>query len=185
MTTEQKAKCRQILSHYGIEKQRRQLVEECGELIQAIMKLERTDKERVHYIEELADVEIMMEQMKISLQTYDPLGWDIFTDMIEQKINRQLDRIAEEEAAKLQTTLYICDPEKNTECKKTSCKAYKHVKHGRWIDFPECLEYEGALDSDYFVCSECHHVWNTIDNCAETFKYCPNCGSKNEDGDSE
>lgn len=126
MTTEQKAKCRQILSHYGIEKQRRQLVEECGELIQAIMKLERTDKERVHYIEELADVEIMMEQMKISLQTYDPLGWDIFTDMIEQKINRQLDRIAEEEAAKLQTTLYICDPEKNTECKKTSCKAYKH-----------------------------------------------------------
>ena len=51
------------------------------------------------------------------------------------------------------------------------------VKHGRWIDFPECLEY--------FVCSECHHVWNTIDNCAETFRYCPNCGSKNEDGDSE
>lgn len=59
------------------------------------------------------------------------------------------------------------------------------VKHGRWIDFPECLEYEGALDSDYFVCSECHHVWNTIDNCAETFKCCPNCGSKNEDGDGD
>ena len=57
------------------------------------------------------------------------------------------------------------------------------VKHGRWIDFPECLEYEGALDEEYFVCSECHHVWNTIDNCAETFRYCPNCGSKNEDGD--
>lgn len=59
------------------------------------------------------------------------------------------------------------------------------VKHGRWIDFPECLEYEGALDEEYFVCSECHHVWNTIDNCAETFRYYPNCGSKNEDGDSE
>jgi len=126
MTTDQKAKCRQILSHYGIEKQRRQLVEECAELIQAIMKLERTDKERVHYIEELADVEIMMEQMKIRLQTYDPLGWDIFTDMIEQKTNRQLDRMAEEKAAKLQTTLYICDPEKNTECIKTNCKAYNH-----------------------------------------------------------
>jgi NADH pyrophosphatase NudC (nudix superfamily) len=59
------------------------------------------------------------------------------------------------------------------------------VKHGRWIDFPECLEYEGALDEEYFVCSECHHVWNTMDNCAETFRYCPNCGSKNEDGDSD
>lgn len=59
------------------------------------------------------------------------------------------------------------------------------VKHGRWIDFPECLEYEGALDEEYFVCSECHHVWNTIDNCAETFRYCPNCGSKNEGGDEK
>lgn len=59
------------------------------------------------------------------------------------------------------------------------------VKHGRWIDFPECLEYDGALDEEYIVCSECHHVWNTIDNCAETFRYCPNCGSKNKDGDSE
>ena len=68
---------------------------------------------------------------------------------------------------------------------KITSSEYQPVKHGRWIDFPECLEYEGALDSDYFVCSECHHVWNTIDNCAETFKYCPNCGSKNEDGDSE
>lgn len=62
---------------------------------------------------------------------------------------------------------------------------YQPVKHGRWIDFPECLAYEGALDEEYFVCSECHHVWNTVDNCAETFRYCPNCGSKNEDGDSD
>lgn len=60
------------------------------------------------------------------------------------------------------------------------------VKHGRWIDFPECLEYEGALDEEYFVCSQCHYVWNTVDNCAETFICCPNCGSKNRmDGDSE
>jgi len=69
---------------------------------------------------------------------------------------------------------------------KETLKEAKPVKHGRWIDFPECLEYDGALDEDYFVCSECHHVWNTMDNCAETFRCCPNCGSKNRmDGDSK
>lgn len=58
------------------------------------------------------------------------------------------------------------------------------VKYGRWICFPECLEYEDALDTDYIVCSECHHVWNVIDNCTETFKCCPNCGSR-MDGEEE
>lgn len=58
------------------------------------------------------------------------------------------------------------------------------VKYGRWICFPECLEYEGALDTDYIVCSECHHVWNVIDNCTETFKCCPNFGSR-MDGEEE
>lgn len=56
------------------------------------------------------------------------------------------------------------------------------VKHGRWMVFPECLEYEGALDTDYIVCSECHHVWNVIDNCTETFKCCPNCGARMDGG---
>lgn len=59
------------------------------------------------------------------------------------------------------------------------------VKHGRWIGFPECLEYEDALDTDYIVCSECHHVWNVIDNCTETFKCCPNCGARMDVGDKE
>lgn len=56
------------------------------------------------------------------------------------------------------------------------------VKHGRWIVFPECLEYEDALDTDYIVCSECHHVWNVIDNCTETFKCCPSCGARMDEG---
>ena len=76
-------------------------------------------------------------------------------------------------------TVIACADDNYRKCYEES------MKHGRWIDFPECLEYEGALDEEYFVCSECHHVWNTIDNCAETFRYCPNCGSKNEDGDSD
>lgn len=44
MTYEQKAKCKQILEHYGAENQRRQLCEECAELIQAAIKYERTGR---------------------------------------------------------------------------------------------------------------------------------------------
>jgi hypothetical protein len=51
------------------------------------------------------------------------------------------------------------------------------VKHGEWIGYPECLEYENAFCDD-IVCSECHHVWNVIGNCTEEFKYCPNCGAR-------
>jgi hypothetical protein len=56
------------------------------------------------------------------------------------------------------------------------------VKHGEWIGFPERLEYENAFCDEHIVCSECHHVWNVIDNCTEEFKYCPNCGAR-MDGD--
>ena len=52
------------------------------------------------------------------------------------------------------------------------------VKHGRWIGYPECLGYENAYCDEHIVCSECKEVWNIIDNCAETFDYCPHCGAK-------
>lgn len=41
MTEEQKSKCKDIFLHYGIASQRRQLIEECAELIQALTKYER------------------------------------------------------------------------------------------------------------------------------------------------
>ena len=40
MTEEQIVKAFKILNHYGEKKQRRQLVEECAELIQAVKKWE-------------------------------------------------------------------------------------------------------------------------------------------------
>ena len=42
------------------------------------------------------------------------------------------------------------------------------VVHGKWVE-------DTAYDT--IACTECGHMWNTIDNCTETFNYCPNCGA--------
>jgi len=52
------------------------------------------------------------------------------------------------------------------------------VIHARWIGYPECLGYDGAYHDEHIVCSECHSVWNIIDNDTERFDYCPNCGAR-------
>lgn len=58
------------------------------------------------------------------------------------------------------------------------------VRHGRWIEYPECLGYEEAYSEDHIVCSACGMVFNLLDNCTETFNFCPNCGAR-MDGDGE
>ena len=52
----------------------------------------------------------------------------------------------------------------------------KPMKKGRWVTYPECLAYDGAYSDTHMVCSKCEHVWDYMDNDAETFNYCPNCG---------
>lgn len=52
------------------------------------------------------------------------------------------------------------------------------VRRGEWVEYPYCLCYEGALTEDDIACSSCGAVFNVIDNCTETFKYCPNCGAR-------
>ena len=47
------------------------------------------------------------------------------------------------------------------------------VVHGRWIE---------DTATDMIACTECGHAWNIIDNCTETFNYCPNCGAKMDGG---
>lgn len=95
-------KIKEIADHYKIEKQQRQLAEECAELIQATSKYMRYREQSYassndwtyiqNVIEEIADVEIMLEEMKYLL--------NINKDAIEQikanKIERQLKRIQEE-----------------------------------------------------------------------------------------
>lgn len=43
---------------------------------------------------------------------------------------------------------------------------YEPVRHGRWIE-----------KDDECVCPFCGKAWNYMDNCTETFNFCPNCGA--------
>ena len=69
-----KDKIKRIANHYGLAKQQRQLAEECGELIQATSKYMRFQEESYaltvdwtylqNVIEEIADVEVMLDEIK-------------------------------------------------------------------------------------------------------------------------
>ncbi len=90
-----KANCRIIAEHYGYESQSAQLTEECAELIQALSKYRRARdsmcKQRAFagIVEELADVEIMLEQIKYLLNVTERQ----ISGVKQQKVERTLDRI--------------------------------------------------------------------------------------------
>lgn len=91
MTSEMKIACKQIVAHYGDIPQRHILIEECAELIQAVIKCERgSDGADENFIEELADVTIMIEQMKQSLCLYD---LQRYNETLKDKLDRQLKRM--------------------------------------------------------------------------------------------
>ncbi len=109
MTEETKQKIQKIAQHYGYDTQSRQCIEEMGELTQAINKYWRKDlqcgkypynprdgympdgsKEYNNLVEELADVQIMIWQMKFILTETD------FDEIIQQKLDRQMERIERE-----------------------------------------------------------------------------------------
>ena len=86
--------------YYGYDVQSNQLVEECAELIQAVNKYRRAwgvvqenkDEEQValdNLVEEMADVEIMLEQIKDLLQ----IPEEDIQAMKVYKINRTRERI--------------------------------------------------------------------------------------------
>lgn len=95
-------KIHKIANHYSFKTQREILVEECAELIQAVQKLKRREKQVLdianttamqNYIEELADVSIMIEQM---IQYMSPRLLGDYLVAITNKLDRQLQRIREE-----------------------------------------------------------------------------------------
>lgn len=96
MTEEQKAKCRIIAAHYGVENQKHKACEEMAELIQAFMKTE-TEKIDFSYfeniIDEIADVCIMIEQLRFLFGEVD------VDKAITAKLNRQLLRMESENDA--------------------------------------------------------------------------------------
>ena len=86
----------EIMAHYGFENQVEVFVEECSEAIQAVQKMKRAKESKEYaeccenFIEEVADVLITAEQMKRFI------GEIAVYLVIENKINRQLQRIREE-----------------------------------------------------------------------------------------
>jgi NTP pyrophosphatase (non-canonical NTP hydrolase) len=95
MNDEQIQKCHAIAEHYGYESQSRILQEECAELIQAVSKMHRKSQSSaiVDYIEELADVSIMLEQM---IHLLDGASKSLYNRWINTKLTRQEKRIERE-----------------------------------------------------------------------------------------
>lgn len=82
-----------IMNNYTFEQQREIFVEECAEAIQAVQKLKRSNtyaEPLKNFVEEVADVCIMAEQMKKFL------GEKHVDSVITEKLDRQLNRIKEE-----------------------------------------------------------------------------------------
>ncbi len=80
---------KKIYRHYGFTHQQNKLVEECEELVEAAQ-----EENWQHFVEELADVTVMIEQMKLELAERGLLS--SYYDTINQKINRTYKKMAAE-----------------------------------------------------------------------------------------
>jgi NTP pyrophosphatase (non-canonical NTP hydrolase) len=83
----------QIANHYGYTAQSDKIIEETSELTQAIMKLRWGYSPELleHVKEEVADVLIMARQLRVML------GAEDIDRIIGEKLDRQIERIAEED----------------------------------------------------------------------------------------
>ncbi len=114
-----------IADHYGFENQCSQLVEKMAELMVAINEYKRAHKSKVKTIShdidmeyykhciaaEIADTEIMLEQVKYLLNCEDDVN-----DIMISKIERQMKRIKKEQISEITAKVitpemmeYICD----------------------------------------------------------------------------
>lgn len=96
MTDEQKAKCHKIADHYGENHQMLKAVEEMAELTRAIVRFEVNESadymEWESYVEELADVMIMIEQLVHCLVHSHGSNGAILFRMFNRNVNAKLDR---------------------------------------------------------------------------------------------
>lgn len=83
---------RAILKHYGITEQVSHLKEECRELIEAADGYINGTDSKAHFLEEIADVEVMLDQMKLHFG-----AWDKVDEIKRFKVKRQLGRMEREE----------------------------------------------------------------------------------------
>lgn len=91
MTQEELEKAEHFTAnYYGLDRQMDILQEECAELIQAVSKIRRYGLSREeNLIEEMADVEVMIDQIKILLN----ISEDKIRDFKIMKTEREIKRI--------------------------------------------------------------------------------------------
>ena len=96
MTDRQITKCYKIAQHYGKGKQKIQAAQELNELQALLLRrpdqIRNNDEYLDNMIDEMADVTIMIEQLR---QLFDIENRELH-DRINYKLNRQIDRIREE-----------------------------------------------------------------------------------------
>lgn len=88
---EMRTQCLNAIDHYGTEHQKRKAVEEMGELIVALAREQDGRADRATVAEEIADVWIMVEQLKIVY------GTAAVNQIAERKLRRLRDRILEKQ----------------------------------------------------------------------------------------
>lgn len=97
MTQEQMRNLNTIVETYGNDAQEDMAIEECSELVKAILKFRRSNTKdsdlRDAVIDEIADVQIMLTQLGIIFNCVEEVN-----ERIDFKIDRQMGRIAEREA---------------------------------------------------------------------------------------
>lgn len=97
MTQKQLRDLNTIVETYGSDKQVDMAIEECSELIKAILKFRRSNAKdsdlRDAVIDEIADVQIMLTQLGIIFNCVEEVN-----ERIDFKIDRQMGRIKEREA---------------------------------------------------------------------------------------
>lgn len=92
MTVKEKRVFAEALATYGSDAQRKMLLEEMSELQKEICKNWRGRNNLCEIAEEIADVEIMLDQMKILFQNS-----DLVRQFREQKVDRLHKRLAAKE----------------------------------------------------------------------------------------
>jgi len=94
LNDELRAQAGEILHHYGEAHQQEKAIEEMAELITAIKHGDRDN-----YVEELADVQVMIEQLFQALSFKEQQKYIV---TIHNKIDRQIDRINRERTAEME-----------------------------------------------------------------------------------
>lgn len=91
MNSFQRESCYTIANHYGKKSQMLISIEEMSELTKEICKYERYENNEQKIIDEIADVEIMIEQLKCLFDVHSEVD-----ERIDYKLRRQLRRIEHE-----------------------------------------------------------------------------------------